>query len=124
MALDAYQPNAFLQLVVPDNYSASGEGSGVDVRTYHGRAAAILNQKAGTGTTPTLNVKLQESADDSTYTDISGATFTQATSANGTEAIEVDLDGVSRYVRAKYVLAGTTPAFDLGVTLVAPKQYQ
>jgi len=124
MGIDAYQPNAVIQLTAPDNVSASGQGTGQDVRVYHGRALGICNIKGGTGTSQTLDVKLQESATvNGTYTDISGATFTQATSADVVNTCEVDLDAAKRFIRARYILGGSTPAFDFGVTLVAPKQY-
>lgn len=124
MGLDSYQNQTVSALVVPDNFSASGTGTGIDISTYTGRAMAILENRGGGGTSPTLNVKIQHSTDDSTYTDHStAATFTQATSGNGVQSIELDTPAFHKYIRAKYVLAGTNPTFDFGVVFVGQKQY-
>lgn len=60
----------------------------------------------------TLDVKLQESANDSDWTDISGATFTQVTSAGGVTAEEIHFIQTERYLRADSTQVGTTDTFD------------
>lgn len=79
-------------------------GTAVDRSEYHGRAKAVLKSGAGTGTTPTLDVKVQDSEDNSTWTDVSGATFTQVTTVASVQSIALNLQGVARYIR----LVGTT----------------
>ena len=50
MGLDSYQNQTVSALVVPDNFSASGTGTGIDISTYTGRAMAILENRGGGGT--------------------------------------------------------------------------
>lgn len=103
--------------------TATGNGTGVDCQDYVGKAKFILITSAGGGTSPTLDVKLQDSADNSTWADISGATFTQVTdAADATEAISVDIDGADRYIRAVKTVTGTSPTFDCGLVMVGCKQ--
>lgn len=107
--------------------TATANGSGVSVANYVGTAAFVLQSSAGGGTSPTLDVKLQQSSDDGgsdAYADISGATFTQLTdAADTTEAIYVDLDGSEQYIRCVFTIGGTSPTFDCGVLLLAKNQY-
>jgi hypothetical protein len=96
-------------------------GTGVDVAGYTG--AMLFVQDVGTvsGTTPTLDGKLQDSADDSSYADVAGLTFTQVTTSNNTQMLQVNVDSVRRYVRWVGTIGGTTPSFMCGVTAVGMK---
>ena len=100
-------------------------GTGIDVLDYEGVTLAVLNASAGTGTTPTLDVKLQHSDDDSTYADITGGAFTQVTDVAGTAGIQVlkvNVSDLKRYVRVIGTIAGTTPSFEFGVEFVGIKK--
>ncbi len=99
-------------------------GAAFDIHDYDGKYAFTLTSEAGTGTTPTLDGKIQDSADGSTgWADVSGATFTQVTDgADATETIFVDTDGVKAYIRFVGTIAGTTPSFAFGVIGVGQKQ--
>lgn len=99
--------------------TSTSTGSGIDVRDYVGRIAVILDSGAASaGTSPTLNVKIQSSADNSTFADISGATFTQVTDAAASfQQIAIDVDSTARYIRAVGTVGGTsTPTFTYSVT--------
>ncbi len=76
---------------------------------------AYLNVTAVSGTTPTLNIKLQDSADGVTYYDIPGATFTAVT-ATGQQRIVVTNPGI--YLQAVQTIAGTTPSFTYNLDVV------
>lgn len=69
-----------------------------------------LSITAAGGTTPTLNVKVQHSADGNTWTDL--ASFTQATGASSQRKV---LSGCDRYVKATWTIGGTTPSFTFGL---------
>jgi hypothetical protein len=100
-------------------------GTGIDVLAYEGVALVVLNASAGTGTNPTLDVKLQHSDDDSTYADVTGGTFAQVTDAAGSAGVQVKRINVSdlkRYVRVIGTIAGTTPSFDFAVEFVGIKK--
>lgn len=67
--------------ISPASHSAGTvNGTGVDSKGFH-EALVVLN--AGTNeATGTNNVKVQESDDNSTFSDITGAAFTEVTTAN------------------------------------------
>lgn len=68
-------------------------------------AQAYLHVSAFTGTDVT--VKIQDSADNSTFADVSGLAFTAVTSAPGTQRIAISNTAtVRRYVRATTVTTG------------------
>jgi hypothetical protein len=101
-------------------------GSAVDVRKYAGMGQIILSTSAATaGTTPTLNVKIQESATSGgSYTDVPGATFSQVTgAADLTQMIPFDFDACKGFVKVIGTIAGTdTPTYGFSVTAVANRQ--
>lgn len=99
-------------------------GSAIDLQTYIGKVAIIQQVGTVSGTTPTLDGKIQDSADGSTgWTDVSGATFTQVTASNNQQVIAVDTRVARRYVRYVGTIAGTTPSFAVGVIATGEKQY-
>lgn len=113
-----------IEVLAPARKTASENGSAIDLRDYVGDVKVILSTSAGGGTTPTLDVKLQESdATGSGFTDISGADFTQVTdAADSTEAIVISADSNKRYLRAVTTIAGTSPTFDMALVAVGLKQ--
>ena len=113
-----------LSLLDPAERSASANGSAVDILNYEGQAAAILQSAAGTGTSPTLDVKLQDSADGSTgWADITGAAFTQVgNAAASAQVLKFNASAVRRYIRAVATVGGTTPLFACAVSFVGKKQ--
>lgn len=84
---------------------------------------AILSCGAKGGTTPTLNVKFQYSADGSTgWTDISGAAFAELDDAVGRE--EIHFVAPERYVRAVATIAGGGgETFTFSVILLGQERY-
>lgn len=97
--------------------------SAVDLRTYKG--GFIVEQLVGvvSGTTPTLDGKIQTSADGSTgWADISGATFTQVTATDSFQKLGFVENQTLGYVRYVGTITGTTPSFTMGVTLLGAKE--
>lgn len=96
--------------------------SAVDLRTYKGVAKILQTVGVVSGTTPTLDGKIQQSADGSTdWLDITGATFTQVTASDSYQSIGVDLRKTRGYIRYVGTIAGTTPSFTMGVSVIAEK---
>lgn len=96
-------------------------GTGIDVLEYEGVGLVLLNASAGSGTSPTLDVKLQHSDDDSTYEDVTSGAFTQVTDVAETAGVKVmklNVSDLKRYLRVVGTIAGTTPSFDFGVEFV------
>lgn|SRR3990167_1624923 len=114
--IDAKANTTPVQLLVPATRTSTANGTGVDIRDYTGRIEVTLDVGAVSGTTPTLDIKIQESdTSGGTYTDIAGAAFTQVTASNVIASIGVDIDAVKRYIRAVATIAGTSPSFACGV---------
>lgn len=116
-----------LSLAVADERTATLTGTGIDVQDYEGVALIVLNAGAASaGTDPTLDVKLQDSADNSTFADVTGATFTQVTDVAGTAGVQlmkVNVSALKRYLRVVGTIAGTsTPTFTFGVEFVGIKK--
>lgn len=111
--------------------TSSSQGSGVDLRDYEGQACFVLSAGAATaGTNPTLDVTFEESDDDSTYSAVpyadfsEGAEMTQVTTTAGMQIRHFDVTKRKRYVRAKWVIGGTSsPAFPFGVGFIGQKKY-
>lgn len=100
--------------------TATVTGSAVDVRSYKG--GLLIEQLVGvvSGTTPTLNGKIQTSADGSTgWVDITGATFAQVTATDSFLDIGINVRETLGYIRYVGTIAGTTPSFTMGVALLA-----
>jgi len=102
--------------------AASGNGTSLDLRGYNGNIMALLTSEAGTGTTPTLDVKIQDSADNAAFADISPAkAFTQVVAVASHQEISVDPRAVRRYIRAVSTITGTGPNFDAACVFVGGK---
>lgn len=107
----------------PATRTANGDGTGIDLTSSEGPVTAVLGLGAASGTSATLDVKLQESDDNSTYTDISGATFSQLTDTSDNTVLAIATwNRKKRYVRASATIAGTSPSFLFGVTVHSPKK--
>jgi hypothetical protein len=79
------------------------------------RCFAVQVIGAVSGTTPVLTGKIQESVDGTTWTEVSGATFTAVTTSNRLEVIM--FDRTKRYLRHARTVLGTSPTFVLNVLL-------
>lgn len=89
-------------------------GNKPGVKVGKGWMTGWLRVSAVTGTAPTLDVHLEESDDDSTYTDIPGGAFPQMTAA-GMKSIQVK--ATKPYVRVVSATGGTAPVFTAQVLL-------
>jgi hypothetical protein len=89
--------------------TASATTNGVELGDK-GVGRLTLNVTAASGTSPTLDVTVQCSRDGVTWYD--SGTFTQSTGVNTQRKIFL----LDRFVRAKYVVAGTSPSFTFTLT--------
>ena len=97
---------------IADNYTTHA-GASVEVLGY----TALVSLQAGTnGATGTVDVKIQESDNGTTWTDWAGGAFTQVTTANDNATYEKAYTGTKRYIRtvAKVLLA----ACEFGTTII------
>ena len=93
--------------VVPKVVTATETGSTVDLLQADGAGFAILSVGAiASGTT--VGGKVQESADGSTWSDITGGAFDDIVAANGLTSVR--FERAERYVRGIVTIAGSSPS--------------
>lgn len=98
-------------------------GAGVDAKDFIGIGALVLDSAAGTGTTPTLNVKIQDSDDNITFADLATpVAFAQVGVGALQQRLALNMDGGRRYIRVVATIGGTTPSFLASVNLLGRKQ--
>jgi len=108
--------------LIAGTYTANADGVGVDLQGYQGALKVILNSGAGGGTSPTLDIKIQDSADNSVFADVSGKVFVQVGASASIQSLAIDTRDVRRYIRTVLTITGTSPTFGLAVTAVGQKQ--
>lgn len=87
-------------------------GTAVDVLGY----SAVVNLNSGTnGTGGTVDVKIQESDDNVTYTDWTGGAFTQVTEANDNAVQEKAYTGTKRYIKVVCTVAVAACNFSVDI---------
>lgn len=97
--------------------TAAATGSGVDLQDYEGPVVITQNHGVSTGT---LDGKIQDSANNSSFADVSGLAFTQETTTAGIQKLVVQSKQVRRYI--KYVgTVGTGPQV-VSVSMVGVKK--
>ena len=74
----------------------------------YGTAKAFLNITAVSGTSPTLDVKFQDSYDGTNWVDVASGAFSQKTATGASSLV---LSNVGPYLRAVRTRGGTSPSF-------------
>ena len=106
-----------------DVVTATGNETGVDLRDYEGDITMILDAEAG-GSDITYAVKVQDSADNSSFADVTDLAFTTTTANTAlVETLTVNTDEIRRYARAVITVAGGTGAGAVSVTALGRKKY-
>jgi hypothetical protein len=106
--------------VYPSTVNDTNNGLSVDMIDADGRCFAIQSIGAVSGTSPSQTGKIQESSDNSTWTDIAGAVFTAVTASNNLQTIV--FDRTKRYLRHFRTTTGTSPSFILSVVIGEQKK--
>jgi hypothetical protein len=98
--------NSFLLAIT----AAATNGASADALGFERARATFTATPSGAGTT--ADCKLQESSDNSTFTDVTSAVFTQITTAGGqkVQQLNVDLRKRLRYLRLVFTGAGGSAA--------------
>ena len=106
-----------------DVVTGTGNETGVDLQDYEGDITLILDAEAG-GSGITYAVKIQDSADNSTFADVTDAAFTTTTANTAlVESLVVNSDEIKRYARAVITVAGGTGAGAVSVVGLGRKKY-
>ena len=104
--------------------TSTATSAAIDLKEYDGDVSLILTSAAGTGSSPTLDVKVQDSdASDGTYGDLSGAAFTQVTDSASMQVITFSKDEAKRYIKIVQTVGGSTPSFTFNINALALKKY-
>lgn len=123
---DSFSGADSLELEAVDTYTSTQTSPALDLTSYVGNVAIILHSKEGTGNADnTLNAKIQESATSGgSYTDVSGATFTEVddTAGGSIQIIKLDADAVLGFIKGIGTIAGTSPSFIYGISVIGRKQ--
>tara|TARA_R100001460_G_scaffold24631_1_gene49462 strand:- start:40 stop:423 length:384 start_codon:yes stop_codon:yes gene_type:complete len=110
--------------VASASVSATATSSAIDLKDFDGDVLLVLNCAAGTGSSPTLDVKVQDSDETGgTYGDLSGAAFTQVTTSASLQTLEVNKDECKRFIKLVQTVGGSSPVFLYGISLVGAKKY-
>ncbi len=110
--------------VASASVSATATSSAIDLKDFDGDVLLVLNSAAGTGSSPTLDVKVQDSDETGgTYGDLSGAAFTQVTTSASLQTLEVNKDECKRFIKLVQTVGGSSPVFVYGISLVGAKKY-
>ena len=106
-----------------DVVAADSNETGVDLQDYEGDITLILDAEAG-GSGVTYAVKVQDSSDNSTFADVSGAAFTTTTANTAlVESLVVNTDEIKRYARVVIDVTGSSPAGAVSVVGLGRKKY-
>ena len=104
--------------------TSTATSAAIDLKEYDGDVSLILTSAAGTGSSPTLDVKVQDSdASGGTYGDLSGAAFTQVTDSVSMQVITFSKDEAKRYIKIVQTVGGSTPSFTFSINGLALKKY-
>ena len=104
--------------------TSTATSSAIDLLEYDGDVLLVLDCAAGTGTSPTLDIKITECATTGgTYTDLSGATFTQVVDAASMQTLVINKDSAERYIKIVQTITGSSPSFTFSVNLIGVKKY-
>ena len=90
--------------LVPESRTAgTANGTGIDTKGYD--AAAFSVNAGSIDPSTTVDCKIQESNDDSTWSDITGAAITQLVATDDDKALTIDVGLGGKYNRKRYVRA-------------------
>ena len=104
--------------------TSTATSAAIDLKEYDGDVSLILTSAAGTGSSPTLDVKVQDSdASSGTYGDLTGASFTQVTGSVSMQVITFCKDEAKRYIKLVQTIGGSTPSFTYSINAIALKKY-
>jgi hypothetical protein len=85
-------------LLATTTITATGDQTGVDLAGYEGDVQIILSGTAA-GADADLTFRIEESADNSTFTAVTGGTFTAIGNAAYKEVITLNSNDLKRYIR-------------------------
>lgn len=112
------------RITVSTARTANYVGTAFDTKDYEGQAKVIIDVGAVSGTSPTLDLKLQDATTSGgTYADIPGATAAQLT-ATGLVEINFNVSAARQFLKVAGTITGTSPSFAVAEIFTGFKKYQ
>lgn len=109
------------QSLVAATRTATANGTGVDALDHEQELFAVLDVGTVSGTSPTLDVSIEESDDNTSFAALAVVNnFAQVTAGNNAQTRRVQR--AKRYVRAVATIAGSSPSFACAVQFLCPKK--
>ena len=115
-----------VEVLAPADRTTTATSAAIDLQPYAGNVAVLLHVALGTGTTPTLDAKVQHcDSSGGSYADITGAAFTQVTGAAGAgvQKLMLNTRSIYRYIKLVATIAGTSPHFLSSAGLLAEPEW-
>lgn len=100
------------------NRTATENGTGIDLKEAEGPVTVVVSVGVVSGTSPTLDITLQESSDNSTFTALTMENAPAQITAAGVY-IGTAMGRSKRYVRAVATIAGTGPNFQSSAVILS-----
>lgn len=110
-------------LLATSTITATGNQAGVDIAELDGELQIIFNATA-TGGAHTLTFRIEESADNSTYTAATGGTFTAIANAASKQVLTLNAGDLQRWIRLSCSAATGTPSSSVTCNGYGTKQYE
>ncbi|MBW2672139.1 MAG: hypothetical protein JRD89_01825 [Deltaproteobacteria bacterium] len=126
MSLKLHQSVKFQPAIRPQA-AAAGTVNGLSIDRLGFEDAVLLvsvGAVSGGPTAQTVDVKIQDSADGTTWADVPGLTVEQITAGDTYKELGINLSPLRRYIRAVATVAfteGTTPTIQLAVDIALGK---
>ena len=120
---DIYNGLTYTDAFVPATIAASDTSETFDLSAYNGKVVIVQSVPYISGSSETLDGKLQESSDQSTWTGTSDSAFTQVTAAGATQKKFIDPRKNKRYIRWVGTLSASDTA-GVGVMFIGQKRYR
>jgi hypothetical protein len=121
---DLHSKLGLVQSIAAQAVTGAVSGAGADLQGYNS-ALFVLDIGAGSGTSPTATVVLQESDDNTTFTDIAAADLiggdqiAQITGSTDEAVYKRGYVGTKRYLRARVsATGGTSPSFPMAAQII------
>lgn len=103
-----------IHLLDSQSITSDTDASSVDVGAdYNEDVLAIVNLGAVSGSSPTLDIKIQGSDNDSDWSDIDS--FNQLTDSDSNGTVALGLKNTYRYLRASLTTGGSSPDFQTAI---------
>jgi hypothetical protein len=110
-------------LLATTTITGTGNQTGVDIGDYDGEMQIILSGTAA-GAGADLTFRIEESADDSTYTAVTGGTFTAIANAASKQVLTLNASELKKYIRLSCTAETGTASSSVTCFGYGTKQYE